>query len=280
MNGLRYALCNEVIADRPFDRQCALAASLGYDGVELAPFTLSDEPHLLSDAAITGLRAAAAAEGIAVVGLHWLLVRPAGLSITTADPAVRRRTLDVLRRLVALCAGLDGGVVVHGSPAQRRLPSGDEDEARRRAADLLAQAAEAAQAAGVTYCLEPLAPPAANYVTTIAEAMSIVQAIGCPALRTMLDSCAAGNGEAEPPDALLRRWMPTGSMAHVHLNDPNGRAPGQGGLRFAPLLAELRRQGYAGWASVEPFEYVPDGAGCAARGIGYLRGLEEAASER
>jgi sugar phosphate isomerase/epimerase len=61
----------------------------------------------------------------------------------------------------------------------------------------------------------------------------------------------------------------------VHLNDPNRRAPGQGALRFAPVLAALRTQGYTGTAAVEPFEYVPDGPGCAARAIGYLHGILE-----
>jgi D-psicose/D-tagatose/L-ribulose 3-epimerase len=65
-------------------------------------------------------------------------------------------------------------------------------------------------------------------------------------------------------------------VAHVHLNDPNRRAPGQGDLRFGPILAALQRQGYAGIASVEPFVYEPDGPTCAARARGYLQGLLEA----
>ena len=39
--------------------------------------------------------------------------------------------------------------------------------------------------------------------------------------------------------------------------------------------AALQRHRYAGWLAVEPFEYVPDGRGCAARAIGYLRGAME-----
>jgi D-psicose/D-tagatose/L-ribulose 3-epimerase len=36
---MRIALCNEVIATLPFERQCEFAAALGYDGLEIAPFT-------------------------------------------------------------------------------------------------------------------------------------------------------------------------------------------------------------------------------------------------
>ena len=53
-----------------------------------------------------------------VSGLHWLLVAPEGLSITSNDGAVRDRTRDVMRGLVDLCAGLGGPVLIHGSPAQ------------------------------------------------------------------------------------------------------------------------------------------------------------------
>ena len=41
------------------------------------------------------------------------------------------------------------------------------------------------------------------------------------------------------------------------------------------VLAALKRNNYAGWAAVEPFDYQPDGPGCAARAIGYLRAIEE-----
>lgn len=114
------------------------------------------------------------------------------------------------------------------------------------------------------------------------EAVELVQAIGSPAFRTMIDCSAAGQMEREDIPALMRRWMPTGHIAHVQVNDPNRRGPGQGGMRFAPILAalhEMQAAGhYHGIVAVEPFDYVPDGMGSAARAIGYLRGLEEASA--
>ncbi len=47
------------------------------------------------------------------------------------------------------------------------------------------------------------------------------------------------------PD-LIRRWIPTGLIAHVHFNDPNRQGPGDGELDFAPILAALRDTGYSG----------------------------------
>src|ERR1700674_5497631 len=62
---------------------------------------------------------------------------------------------------------------------------------------------------------------------------------------------------------------------HIHRNDRSGRAAGGGVLAFSPILAALKAEGYAGMAAIEPFIYEPDGPSCAARAIGYVRGLLE-----
>ena len=41
---MKIALCNEVLQPLPFAQQCALAAGLGYDALEVAPFTLAADP--------------------------------------------------------------------------------------------------------------------------------------------------------------------------------------------------------------------------------------------
>ena len=127
---MRLALCNEVLRDRDFAAQCAYAAALGYDALEVAPFTLGDDPLALPPSRAREVRRAASDAGIAISGLHWLLVKPEGLSVTSPDPAVRARTIESMRSLVALCAELGGRYLVHGSPAQRRTPVG-VDAARR-----------------------------------------------------------------------------------------------------------------------------------------------------
>ena len=113
-------------------------------------------------------------------------------------------------------------------------------------------------------------------MNTVAEAASIVERIGSPALRTMIDTSAASIAEAEPVADLVRRWLPTGLIAHVQLNDRNRRGPGEGKDRFAPVLGALKAGGYEGWLAMEPFIYEPDGPTCAARAIGYVSGILEA----
>jgi D-psicose/D-tagatose/L-ribulose 3-epimerase len=275
---MRFALCNEVLQPLPFEQQCRLAAALGYDGLEVAPFTLAEDPMTIGDAQAREFRRIAQDHGLAIFGLHWLLVAPAGLSIVSEDAGLRQRTTGVMTRLVELCALMGGSYLVHGSPKQRSVPRGStREQAWERARECLRAAGDAAATHGVTYCLEPLSPRETDLFNTVEEAARMVDAIGSSGLRTMIDCSAAGQAEGEPVDRLMERWMPRGAIGHVQVNDPNRRGPGQGTMDFGPILRVLARMEAAGHfpgiVAVEPFDYVPDGPGCAARAIGYLRGI-------
>lgn len=274
---MKLALCNEVLGTLEFGDQCRYAHLLGYDGLEVAPYTLVEDPSKLTDAQCATFRNTAEEEGMVITGLHWLLVQPDGLSITSADAAVRARTVSVMTRLIEVCALLGGKYLVHGSPAQRNVPAGDSREtALARAKECWAAAGESATRAGLVYCIEPLAGDQTPLVNTLAEAVAIVDELRIPGLKTMLDTSSAGRSESEPIPALIDRWVPTGHIRHVQLNDANRMGPGQGTDRFAPVLAALKRTGYRGVVAMEPFKYEPDGPGSAARAIGYVRGILEA----
>lgn len=274
----RLALCNEVLAPWPFEQQCAYAARLGYRALEVAPFTLAADPMKITDAQALHWATIARDQGLNISGLHWLLVTPTGLSITNPDAAVRERTRAVIGRLIDLCALLGGHYLVHGSPAQRNpQPGQSRADALARANEMWLHAGELAGRAGLHYCIEPLSREQTSVVNTVDEALAIVNAAALPGLKTMLDTSSAGATEAEPLPALIDRVWPSGQLVHVQLNDRNRRGPGQGDDCFAPILAALRRQGYDGWLAMEPFDYVPDGPGCAALSIGYVRGLLQGA---
>jgi D-psicose/D-tagatose/L-ribulose 3-epimerase len=277
---MQFALCNEVLQPMPFADQCKAAAAMGYDGLEVAPFTLAENPMHISDAAAADFRRIAADHGLQIFGLHWLLVAPGGLSIVAAEDQVRRQTVAVMRRLTELCALMGGRYLVHGSPKQRSVPArSTPEQALARATEFFAEVAVTARDCGVVYCIEPLSTRETDLINTVAEAARIVDQVNSPALRTMIDCSAAGQMETESVETLMRRWIPGGHVAHVQANDPNRRGPGQGQMRFAPILQtllQLQAEGhYKGIVAVEPFDYVPDGMGCAARSMGYLKGILE-----
>jgi D-psicose/D-tagatose/L-ribulose 3-epimerase len=276
---MKLSLCNEVLRHLDFDQQCATAAALGCQGLELAPFTLAADPFDLDEAQAAGLRASAAAHGLQISSLHWLLVAPPGLSLTSHDPAVVGRTLDLLQRLIGFAAACGAQVLVHGSPAQRSPQPGQTvEDALLRCVEAWTKLAGRASAAGVTYCIEPLSPAETPVITTLAEAAAVVERIGIPALRTMFDLSAAAQSEQEPPERVLTRHLALGHVAHVQLNDRNRRGPGQGDTPVAPVLRSLREAGYAGWVALEPFVYLPDALSCAAASAAYVRGVWEGLS--
>ncbi len=271
---MKFSLCNEVIHEMEFGAQCDFAKKLGYEGLELAPFTFGENPHLMSTSDRAQLRRAAADAGIEITSLHWLLVAPRGMSITAPDTLVREKTIDVMRRLVGLCAELGGKTLIHGSPAQRRIPEGvSVTLARGWATEAFVEAAKESESAGVTYCIEPVSPDQTNFITSVSEAAELVQSINSQAVRTMIDCCSAGLSEQTGIPELIHRWLPTGLIAHFHVNDPNRMGPGQGELDFRPILSALKSERYEGVVGVEPFDYVPNGPASAARAIGYLQGI-------
>jgi sugar phosphate isomerase/epimerase len=84
--------------------------------VEVAPFTLAENPAMLTEEDAARFGETARAAGLEVVGLHWLLVQPPGFHLTVPDDAVRRATAAFGSHLARLCAAMGGKVMVWGSP--------------------------------------------------------------------------------------------------------------------------------------------------------------------
>jgi len=274
---MKLTLCNEVLRDHAFEAQCRLAAAIGCSALELAPFTLADDPSTLGDADATRLRGIAADHGLAISSLHWLLVKPAGLSLSSPDAALRARTVGFLKHLIAFAAACGAQVLVHGSPQQRSpVPGQTAADALARCEAAWGELAAPAAAHGVTYCIEPLSRAETPVINTLAEAAAVVDRIGSPSVRTMFDLSAAAQSELQAPASVLARFLASGHIAHVQLNDRNRRGPGQGDTPVAPVLRVLKEARYGGWVALEPFDYQPEPLACAAASAGFVRGIWEA----
>ena len=273
---MKISICNELFEGWDIEKTFDYAAQLGYDGVELAPFTIGETAMDISAGMRKHIRKAAEASGIEIVGLHWLLVKPEGLYINHPEADIRQTTQDYLKALIDLCGDLGGEVLVHGSPKQRDIKEGwDPDEAWKHARETFQMCGEAAQSRNVFYCLEALTTADTNFINTLDQALRMVAEVDHPHFQTMLDcrSIHASAGSELP--AVLKRTLATGKLKHVHVNDPNGRGPGFGGLQFAPLLDILHETEYEGYISVEVFDFAPDPQTIAARSLGYLHGILE-----
>lgn len=273
---MKLATCNEPWRETPVEEVFRIAARLGFQGVEIAPFTLAERVERISAGRRREILQAAADAGIEIVGLHWLLVSPKGLHLTTPDPAVRQRTADYLRALADLCGDLGGQVCIFGSPKQRSAePPTTPEEAWKRACDVFASCAEHYAARGVTLCIEALGPRETNFINTAAEAARMADEIGHPGVDIMLDMKAM----AAMPDGVEGTIRQLGRRArHVHANEPSGKGagmpPAEGdppGVDFRAALKALAAAGYDRWVSLEPFDYNPDPITVAETGLRTLK---------
>ena len=269
---MRYAICNETFEGWDHARICRTAAELGYTGLEVAPFTLAPRITDVTGAQRQKLRAEAESAGIQIIGLHWLLAKTERLQLTSPDAAVRQRTADYLVELAKACRDMGGDLMVFGSPVQRKIPAGaTREQAVELATDCFKRALNGIVDAGVRLCLEPLAPTEADFIQTAAEACEILDRIKHPNFVLHLDVKAMSSETTPIPELIRQHAARTG---HFHANDANRRGPGFGAVDFVPIFRALQETKYAGWVSVEVFDYTPDPVTIARDSIRYMRECE------
>ncbi len=270
---MRYAICNETFTDWTWDATLECAARLGYTGLEVAPFTIGEHAGQVEPQKRRDLANAARRAGVPVIGLHWLLVSPKGLYVTTPDDAIRRRTADYFVDLVRLCADLGGTFLVIGSPKQRNLlPGITRERALGYAEEVYGRALPEAERCGVTLAIEPLSPVDTDFLRTGDDGIELIKRLNHPRFRLHLDVKAMSGSETDPIPDVIRRSAPY--LHHFHANDPNLLGPGMGAVDHRPIMKALKEAGYKGWLSVEVFNYAPGPEYIARQSIDYLRRVD------
>ncbi len=271
----KLSVCNELYGEADFAASCRSIKAAGWDGIEIAPFTLMQDATKLPASRRREARDIIVSEGLEFVGLHWLTVGPEGLQVTTPDAAVRRDSWDYVRGLVDLCADLravggTGGVMVFGSPAQRRTTGGlSREEAEANYVEGVRSIVPSLEASGVTLCVEALPLDQCDVIVSLDRAVEIVDEIGSPNVQSMFDSHNAID-ETEPHnDLVARHWE---KIRHIHVNELDGSYPRpDGGYDFKPVLQVAKDRGFGGWVSMEVFDFSPGAERIVNEAYGYLR---------
>jgi sugar phosphate isomerase/epimerase len=267
---MKFAFCNEMFVDRPMAEVCSIASSLGYHGIEIAPFTLGTSAENISKKLRKETRQIITDNGLETVGLHWLFAGPGGLHITTMDKKIWGRTREYLSCLLDLCSDLVGKVLVLGSPKQRNIQQGQTyEQAQKRAADLLESVLDKANDLNLTICIEPLSPVETDFINTVAQGMEFIRQINHPNLKIHLDVKAMCSESIPVPNII--RSVRAEDIGHFHVNDPNLYGPGMGDVDYTPIVEAIRDIGWDKWLSVEVFKYDPNPETIAHRSIEYLK---------
>jgi len=226
------------------------SAELGYDGVEIAHFTICDSVTEVSKTERESIRKSAEKAGVEIVGIHWVLVSPKGLHISHPDPEIRLKTRDYLHELVDFCGDLGGRVIVFGSPQNRNtIEPLTKQEAWDFAKETFQHCCEHAKDRGVIICIEPLASYMTDYINTPEDGAKLVEEINHPNFKMILDTYSMNCNNVDMAKAVKQ---------YSDVNDDNRRWPGSGKINYAPVAEALKMVGYDKYVSVEVFEFKPD----------------------
>lgn len=250
------AICQEIFKDDDLPTACRRIRSLGYEGIELAPFMLARDLRALPHADIQVIKKTLDECDLVPVAFHWLLASPKGMSITSPDPAVRNETISFFTHLIKVAKQIGVPLLVFGSPAQRNIdPSWDPRESFERGVDFFREMAGYCGDSGMHIAFEHLGTAVTNFGATFDDAMEIIHHVSHPAFGLHLDMKAMHSDRKTPG-----RQIHEGKdyLLHVHANDPNLLGPGMGDADIRPVLEALLDIEYKGWISVETFrEDIP-----------------------
>jgi sugar phosphate isomerase/epimerase len=266
---MKFAICNEIFQGCSIEDTISQAARFGYQGLEIAPFTLANSVLDIPKARRQEIRQRALDAGLEISGIHWVLVKPEGLCINHPEAPVRQRCADYFRALVDFCADIGGQFMVVGSPKQRQvLANVTYQQAWDWALETFGTAVRQAEAREVTICFEPLSPAETNFINTAGEAVSFVKQLDSERFRIILDVKAMSSESKPIPDIIRDSWP---YFAYVHANDRNLKGPGFGDVDFVPIAAALKQVGYNGYVSVEVFKFEEGPEAIATRSLDYLK---------
>ncbi len=266
---MKIAICNETYRDWSFASAFAHAAEAGYDGIEIAPFTLHEDAFQISQKQIEEVVALAKKYRLEIFGLHWLLAFTKNLNLTSPEQATRVKTADYLIQLAKICRQLGGHLMVFGSPQQRHMPAGmTVEQGNQNALDCLSRCLPAFQEYSVTLALEPLGPEEGNFLLTAEWGRQLIAQLGSDHVKLHLDVKAMSTEKNSIP-SIIRASK--NELVHFHANDPNRRGPGMGSIDYAPIITALREIGYDDWLSVEVFDNEVPPTKTAIESIQYLK---------
>ena len=184
-------------------------------------------------------------------GLHLtqfatgLTAKTRGLSLSSAEPQVRDRSIEQARSMIEFASRAGCGIIIgflKGGPAS------DPAAARTYFRQALAQLTPRASELQVPILVEATNRYESAIANSLADAVDLILPLDCPYLRILPDTFHMNIEEADSHEALKS------CLDHfdaLHISDNNRFFPGFGAIDFGRVLKSLERIGFNGRLALE-----------------------------
>jgi D-psicose/D-tagatose/L-ribulose 3-epimerase len=214
----------------------------GFDGVEVPVFE-GDAAHYKT------IRKELDNQGL---GCTTVTIASPEANPISPEASIRKAAVDRLKWAVEMTAVMGGEIMAgpYHSPLAVFSGSGPTADEKKRAAEILRQAAEEAQKAKVKLAIEYLNRFECYFLTTAADAKALVKAVNHPNFSSMYDTFHANIEEKDIPQTIADF---AGSFIHVHISENDRGTPGTGHVHWNETFQALRKTRYDGWLVIEAF---------------------------
>ena len=186
--------------------------------------------------------------------------------MNSPDLDIRQKTVDLLIGYLDIARRFNA-ILVFGLLQGLQSDESDPDIANERIIAGLRAVGEEAVQKGVEMVVEPVNHLQVGFNNSVSEVRHLIQQIGSPALRPMVDTIHMNIEET----SLTQPIYDCGEeLRHVHLCESNGAVLGSGHIDFGAVLKALGDIAYDGFASVKVYRKATLEE-AAVSSMGYLR---------
>jgi D-psicose/D-tagatose/L-ribulose 3-epimerase len=220
----------------------------GYDGVEIPLFDGDAEHYKKIKKELDNLG----------LGCTAVTVVNADTNPISPDASVRKAALDRIKWALDMTSVMGGDVLAGPYHSALGVFSGQPPTAdeRKRAIEVLTQAADHAQKVKVKIAIEYLNRFECYFLTNALDAKNLVREINHPYFGTMYDTFHANIEEKNISQAIASM---EDTYVHVHISENDRGTPGSGHVHWDETFKALRKAKYDGWLTIEAFgRALPD----------------------
>lgn len=218
------------------------AVELGYDGIELNIYDSAkiDQKHIIDTLNSYDLDLVSFGTGQTYY--------EDGISLASADPKIREKTVNRLKDHICFASKADAQVVIGGIRGTFSKDQKTKDAEYEGALQAVRTCADFASEYDVTLTIEPINSKDTSFINTIQEGLEFLKQIDCENVKLLADTYQLDLEEKSITDALK---LAGDLLVHVHLVDTDRLAPGCGRIDFKEVLKTLKEINYKGYLSAE-----------------------------